>query len=273
MFDDACEKITAIKHQNGVDFWIISPQYTTNTFYSYLLTSTGVSLSPIQNIFASVADGIGYLKSSSVGNRIAAAYLNNGVPQFNLFDFDRGTGLLSNEMAFPYNAYGFEFSLSSNILYLNVYTVFSGIGEIFQYDLLAGSTANILSSELIISNSGIQNGALQLAPDGKIYFSPFLSSYLHTIDNPNILGAGCNYSDSTIYLAGRLSKLGLPTFFSSIFSEPTPLSIDINNFLDSKNRKLIRIVDVLGREANPKSNMPLFYIYDNGTVEKRIIIE
>ena len=43
--------------------------------------------------------------------------------------------------------------------------------------------------------------------------------------------------------------------------------------LENTNRKLIRISDVLGREANPKSNMPLFYIYDNGTVEKRIIIE
>jgi len=41
----------------------------------------------------------------------------------------------------------------------------------------------------------------------------------------------------------------------------------------SSNRKLEKIVDVLGRETKPKSNTPLFYIYDNGTVEKRIIIE
>ena len=39
------------------------------------------------------------------------------------------------------------------------------------------------------------------------------------------------------------------------------------------NIKVESIVDVLGREAKPKSNTPLFYIYDDGTVEKLIIIE
>ncbi|MDC3395014.1 hypothetical protein OAX10_01545 [Flavobacteriales bacterium] len=43
--------------------------------------------------------------------------------------------------------------------------------------------------------------------------------------------------------------------------------------LENKNKKLIRVVDVLGRDSKPKNNTPLFYIYDNGTVEKRIIIE
>ena len=37
--------------------------------------------------------------------------------------------------------------------------------------------------------------------------------------------------------------------------------------------KLLKIVDVLGRETKPATNTPLFYIYENGLVEKRIIIE
>jgi len=36
------------------------------------------------------------------------------------------------------------------------------------------------------------------------------------------------------------------------------------------NKELLRTIDVLGRET--KSH-PLFYIYDDGTVEKRIVIE
>ena len=44
----------------------------------------------------------------------------------------------------------------------------------------------------------------------------------------------------------------------------------INNI--SINKKLVKIIDVLGRETNP-TNTPLFYIYDDGTVEKKIIIE
>jgi len=41
----------------------------------------------------------------------------------------------------------------------------------------------------------------------------------------------------------------------------------------SSNRKLISIVDVLGRQNKGKKNEPLFYIYDDGTVEKKFIFE
>ena len=40
-----------------------------------------------------------------------------------------------------------------------------------------------------------------------------------------------------------------------------------------RNNKLIKIVDVLGRKSKEKSNVPLFYIFDDGTVEKRMVIE
>ena len=40
----------------------------------------------------------------------------------------------------------------------------------------------------------------------------------------------------------------------------------------SKNKVLIKTIDLLGREAK-QTNQPLFYIYDDGTVEKRIVIE
>ena len=50
------------------------------------------------------------------------------------------------------------------------------------------------------------------------------------------------------------------------------------NNMDSKNaiRKLIKITDILGREVDItkiKEETTLLYIYDNGTVEKRIVIE
>ena len=37
-------------------------------------------------------------------------------------------------------------------------------------------------------------------------------------------------------------------------------------------RKLQKTVDILGRETK-QTNQPLFYIYDDGTVEKRIVIK
>ena len=43
--------------------------------------------------------------------------------------------------------------------------------------------------------------------------------------------------------------------------------------INSSERTLIKIVDVLGRETPYKKNTPLFYLYDDGTVEKKIIID
>ena len=38
------------------------------------------------------------------------------------------------------------------------------------------------------------------------------------------------------------------------------------------NRQCIRVIDVLGKETN-ETNQLLFYIYDDGTVEKKIILQ
>ena len=38
------------------------------------------------------------------------------------------------------------------------------------------------------------------------------------------------------------------------------------------NKELLRTIDLLGRETK-ETNQPLFYIYNDGTVEKRIVIE
>jgi len=46
----------------------------------------------------------------------------------------------------------------------------------------------------------------------------------------------------------------------------------IFNIPINPNRKLQKTVDILGRETK-QTNQPLFYIYDDGTVEKRIVIE
>jgi hypothetical protein len=43
--------------------------------------------------------------------------------------------------------------------------------------------------------------------------------------------------------------------------------------IDGEPKGLIKITDVLGRTTQTTSNNPLFYIYENGSVEKKIIIE
>jgi hypothetical protein len=41
----------------------------------------------------------------------------------------------------------------------------------------------------------------------------------------------------------------------------------------NSNRKLETIVDILGRETKPKSNTPFIEIYDDGSAEKKLIVE
>ncbi len=60
-----------------------------------------------------------------------------------------------------------------------------------------------------------------------------------------------------------LIKTNAQGIATSIFNIPTPNS----------NRKLQKTVDILGKQTKPKTNTPLFYIYDDGTVEKRIVME
>ena len=40
----------------------------------------------------------------------------------------------------------------------------------------------------------------------------------------------------------------------------------------NKNKKLVKIADILGRKTKQKNQL-LFYIYDDGAVEKRIVVE
>ena len=40
-----------------------------------------------------------------------------------------------------------------------------------------------------------------------------------------------------------------------------------------KEREIVKIIDLLGRESNGQKYKPLFFSYDDGTVERKIIIE
>tara|TARA_B110000263_G_C15131618_1_gene429138 strand:- start:69 stop:686 length:618 start_codon:yes stop_codon:yes gene_type:complete len=58
-----------------------------------------------------------------------------------------------------------------------------------------------------------------------------------------------------------------------IWTQPT--SIRISNST-SKEKELVKVTDILGREINPEmviNKITLFYIYSDGSVEKKIIIE
>ena len=215
----ACEKITAIKHKNNVDYWIITKLFNSDAFYSYLLSETGVNPIPVQsNVGITVADdfhfhSIGYLRASPDGKRIACA--NQGIFTVELFDFDKTTGYLNNPISLnnvnSMGIYGVEFSPNNKLLYV------SEKNNIIQYEVTAGSAAAILNSRKKIGSDLAPLGAIQLGPDKRIYIARGLRDSLGVINEPDLLGNACNYVHNGFYLAGKKSTIGLPTFTNSVY--------------------------------------------------------
>jgi len=43
--------------------------------------------------------------------------------------------------------------------------------------------------------------------------------------------------------------------------------------LNKTPKQLIKIIDILGREIPFKPNTPLVYVYDDGTVERKVVLK
>ena len=244
MLQRVSEKITAIRHCNNNDIWIIARQYATDKYYTWLVKDTGIVInSPVISACGNVVGyynvgfpfagaSIGYLKASPDGKKIAAAFSagSNGIE---LSNFDNATGVISNTLKIaqrpPYAQalaglsypYGIEFSPNSKLLYFTVGTVNifpSSVHSINQFDITSHDSAIIAQSHYFVDTNYIEKGALQLANNGKIYATNYDVSYLSVLNNPNIRGVGCNFIRNGVSLNGKLSSNGLPTFIQSYFS-------------------------------------------------------
>ena len=248
LITDTClEKITAIKHCNGRDVWVMAHTWRSNQFRAFLVTPTGVSSAPVISNVGTVLNQdlfnlLGYMKASPDGKRIAAAYSRKNTPDFlELFDFNNGTGVVSNPILLPGSSnpanltydeglYGVEFSPDGKLLYAtaNYQEHMDSASKcfLFQYDLSNPLPAAILASKKIIDSIRARlGGALQLAPDRRIYLSFSQNFFLGAIRNPNNVGSACNfYSDeiqiSQSYLDTVQPRYGLPTFFPYFFRNP-----------------------------------------------------
>lgn len=227
VYTPTCEKISVVKHANNTDYWIVTHGFPGNTFYTHLLTSAGIVGTPIvSNVGTFVPNNdadhsMGHMKFSPTGNKVAVAHFLLNTLQ--ILDFNNATGQLSNPItlindqgAFITQAvYGIEFSPNGEVLYssksLNYF--------ISQFDLTA---TDIAASRIDFHFSfSFHPQSLQLGPDGKIYIAHDLSNSLSVIENPNILGTGCNLQQFSLNLGGRRSKAGLPSFSQSFFYTPS----------------------------------------------------
>ncbi len=220
IFSNPTEKITATRHSNGTDWWIIMHEWDSDVFRVYQLTSTGITLNHVASIIGSIHNGNlsnkkGQIKASQNGTKIALVIPNLATVE--LFDFDNSKGILQNCVTLKSSvfndAYGVEFSSSGSYIYITKSEIPSAI---LQFNLKTWSASGILNTQSLIAESQEYRDfqALQLAPDNKIYVARPNKLFLSRINNPDISGKNCNYIDSAVYLTGKLSRQGLPNFYS-----------------------------------------------------------
>ena len=241
---NSCIMLTSVRKCNNQDVWIVTHETNSNAFRAYSVTSAGINFTPVVSNCGTVLPGSAYsssswiagerLKASPDGKKLALsisyAYAMPLVTPLELFDFDNSTGTVSNEqplawLSIPFGElYGLEFSSDATKLYAGHY------GEIYQYNLCAGSGNAIANSGVLIGTSSDLNQTdMQLAPDNKIYVTRYGATSLGVINNPNTLGTGAYYDDEGIYLGGRYCWTDLPNFESSYFKpSPPPFTVSVN---------------------------------------------
>ncbi|MCX7547115.1 T9SS type B sorting domain-containing protein [Xanthomarina sp. F1114] len=259
----ASEKLSAVlKDCESGNIWVITladDDALTNsnavnnnnkTFYLFEVSNTGIALHDTFDIGSTISERRGYLKFSPDGTKLVCASPNpnNINTRLLIFDFVPETGEISNPQPINITSnanankpYGIEFSPNSQVLYVSANNDLPSNtapsaqrSALLQYDLTAGNINAISASEVILESKTGYRSALQLGPDGKIYKTESSTyniglPYLSTIELPNIIGNGCNYTENTVFLnidnSNRLARQGLPPFISSFFVE----KIDIIN--------------------------------------------
>ncbi len=244
------QKLTAIPHISQDAYWLLTHQENSDQFNIQLIDRDGFSEATAQAIgptlhkqaYFSYGNGNdGCLKASPDGSMVAYANFINTpafdtVSTFELFDFNAATGMLSNHRNLGSNylwTYGVSFSPDNSKLYLSG-VILSDFEQTFlhQFDL---TTPNIKASRIGFSSDQywLQAGgsllipALELAPDGKIYYTSDQYSdnekhinYLYHINYPNHKGDLIDIKYQQIdYGEGNYTLPGLPNFMQHYFKE------------------------------------------------------
>jgi hypothetical protein len=194
--------LSAVKHANGVDWWIMVNRRFTNKHITFLFSASGL-LGPYSQYYGNVFDSVGWGNSKFSPDGFWYATSTNCNSLF-LYSFNRCNGTLSNfqNIQNPDSLTSFiEFSASSRFLYLIT------ASNIYQYDL---TSSNINNSRLLIATYdgytntmgfGAQFWLPQLAPDHKIYIAARNSqTIMHVINSPNSLGMSADVQQHSIQL-------------------------------------------------------------------------
>jgi hypothetical protein len=212
-------KLTAVRHANGKDWWLLIRRHASNKYHKMLLSTSDINYVEDQEIGWSIPfPGVGQAVFSPDGSKYveyATLSLEEG-HYLDIYDFDRCTGLLSNPLQITMQdsawAGGVAISPNSRYLYVPSFT------KVYQYDLWATDVE--ASRDTVAEWDGfVEDGFFattfylaQLAPDGKIYINSNNSvSYLHVIEQPDLPGDSCQVCQHCVDLP-TWNAFSLPNF-------------------------------------------------------------
>ncbi len=237
------EKLTATRHANGADVWVLYHGWNNANYYAYLVTCAGVEGPVVSTIghrpgYDDTGEPEGYLgcmRLSPHGGRLANVWTRSTLATqteyqsdviIDLLDFDNNTGMLSDLRSDTLGTgndlmqgYGVAFSPNGNLLYVSDHGLFNGgfDARLWQYDL--GLPFN---DPLQVTSGFRAFGTMQLGPDGAIYIARLNgATYLSKIVAPNVVGTGCGFVDQGVSLGTDMSTWGLPNHWDT-YPEPVP---------------------------------------------------
>ena len=190
-------QMSAVRHANGRDWWILVFRKDVNIHYSFLLSPDGIN-GPFQQFVGidMIYPNSGRSFFSPDGEKYVRVSAYNHIE---ILDFDRCTGALSHSLwmkwpyetvflgcktAFPPTSAG-AFSANSRFLYVCFEQ------DIFQYDLWSD---DIEQSRIKIAGGNFYYRGMARGPDGKIYiFRKFGNKENAVINKPNKKGLDCDF--------------------------------------------------------------------------------
>ncbi|GGC10863.1 hypothetical protein GCM10011325_42070 [Dyadobacter sediminis] len=238
------ERIVSARNDRDSTYWVISHDYGTNKFRIFHATTGGLvetSAPELGMPHDTPTEAEGYMKFSSpdstTGQRRLAVIVP-GPPQnyVELFSFNDSTGVLTYDKTIdlgpaPPTAYGIEFSPSGEKMYISFKGGNGASSYLKQFDLTLPDSL-LEETAITIDSSATRNfGALQFAPDGKIYMAIEGSEYLAVIGEPegNSL-TGVDYERDGVNLGGKVSKLGLPNMVQDFTQESSGPGFEADGF-------------------------------------------
>lgn len=210
--------LSAIKHANGRDWWLLMPAYNSNVIHRVLLSPKGIQHDTIHADFL-IVPGLGQSVFSTDGTKYIIAIDSDLYKPADIYihDFDRCTGRLYNGVTKKIDSPGTNFGAGCAVSPDSRYLYVIHTAVIFQYDLWA---SDILATETLVGQyddfvSGWYGSYFmfgQTGADGRIYISSWVGTFhMHEINFPHRASADCSVRNHSIASPVYLIE-GIPNF-------------------------------------------------------------